>query len=162
MPKRFSTDIVSDVLGRSFDLVDMHAEPESLSTSVQMTILVNISDYDVIWNEVDRRRMERRANGMRVHCGTSQVVEELVEDFLEADERVRDSYYEMVKTGDHRMGLRLSRELRERIDDECIRRIRGGTIRRKATVTSVILAAMKRFVDEARETVDEFSMGLVF
>ena len=173
MAKRFSDNIVADVFGRSFEPVEVIPTNKPAAGRVQMTVILDSASYDRVWDEVERRHREERKGSRHVQYGTSQLVAELVDEFLEADPTARDAYYGEAKKGDRRVGFRFPEETRERLLAECARRRREGVRRQDATVTSVIAAAIGMFLDgnepdagrpghASTAGVDEFSAGLVF
>ena len=175
MAKQFSDSIVADVFGRSFEPVDVLPSRTSEGSRAQLTVVLDSALYARVWDEVDRRHREQRTSGAHVQYGTSQLVEQAVDEFLASDLPTRELYYAKVTKGDRRVGFRFSEDLRDRMVAECARRIQEGTRRQQASVTSVIAASIEMFLDgnESQDDgfcppvsqpsdLDEFSVGLVF
>jgi hypothetical protein len=144
MGKQFDVGIVADVFGGSFDEVsfDLPQEPRGTRRQ-QLSVILSKQDHDRMWDEVDRRRREARANGASVNYGPSHLIEEYVDAFLSLPPQERDARYELVTKGDKRFGIRLSADLRDAMEEENARRVTDGTERSRATITSIVVAAIR-------------------
>lgn len=184
MSKKFSGNIVASVFGKSFDSIDIEpidvpspvamgasnaqeAKPSS-TERYQLSVILAADDYDKVWEEVTRRRKDRRARRIRGQYGPSHLIAEYVEKFLAADAASRQRYYDGDTKGNvcERVGLRFPLPLRDLMEDECARLRSAGMRRTKATTTAVIIAAIHMGLESSPTAVatesDDFSSGLVF
>ena len=144
MGKQFDIGLVADVFGGSFDEIAVDLpQGESGTRRQQLSVILSTEDHARVWDEVDRRRRAARAKGYSGNFGPSHLIEEYVEAFLGMRPEERDARYELVTKGDKRFGVRLSADLRDAMDEENARRMAAGTARSNATVTSIIVAAIR-------------------